>query len=237
MLFRSTGYYGHVTADGVESWQSANKHRFYSDYIPGDVDGATREAMAVGCKPVAVASAKVVSSPTEPIVLKDIVTGHEMLQLEVSARALTEDTELSNMTVNLTLPFVKAGSYEDMISQIILVSTESQFSVRATSIMDNGRIVSLLGENHDDITATFEIPASEQHNFKVKAGEGVLFKIIVDFKPIDVVGAFGVSKDESVGYIRAELAEILNEKGAVIPISISPFGNQYGPHRMISSAY
>ncbi len=222
-----TGYYGSVTAAAVSAWQSAHKDKISGFPKSGTVDAVTISGMARGCigSNVEILS----TTPVAPITLADYVKGEDLLQIKVDAE---NKVELSAVTVNIALPFVKAGSWKDMVKQVIFVSDDSQSSVKA-SIVDHGTVVSLLGENHDEVTVTFEIPSSERKDFTIASGVDSVFRVYVDFKPAEEVGGFGVTKGNSTGYVRATLVDMVDSNGQLITITNSP----YGPHRLISSAY
>jgi peptidoglycan hydrolase-like protein with peptidoglycan-binding domain len=229
-----TGYYGSVTASAVSNWQSTNRQLIGVGNIQyGSIDQPTRESMAKGCSPDS--SAEILTtSPIGPIVLPNKTWGETLLHFKVDAKT---NLSLGMVTINLALPFVKGGNWEDMISQIILVSDKSQTSLNATSIVDNGRVISLLGEDHDDVTATFEIPTSQQSRFAVASGEDQTFTVIVDFKPASTVGGFGVVGGKNTGYVRAELVDVIDTNNQLLPVYISSYSNQWGPHRLITSTY
>ncbi len=231
-----TGYYGSVTAAAVTSWQTTNRQLIGVGNISyGSIDQPTREAMAKGCQNDGVATAEILTtSPISPIMLPDRVWGERLLNFQVDA---VTSTALSDVTVNIDLPFIKAGDFRDLIDKVSLVSDASQYSIEATTVSDNGITVSLAGVTHDSVTAHFEIPSDAQKYFAIKAADDAEFYIVVDFKKASELGTFGDKKSISEGYIRAGLAEIQDAKGVVIPISTSSYSNNYGPMRLLQSKY
>jgi hypothetical protein len=225
-----TGYYGAVTATAVSAWQAKDSYlKGIANVRFGSVDEATRAAMKKGCAGTSLVEV-LTTTPTSPIDLPARTWGEYVLDFEIDAE---DDLAIADVTVNLALPFVKAGSWEDMISQIAIVSEDSQRTIVAETIYDNDQIVSLLGDNHDEVTAHFTIPKNLQKFFTVKGGDDSTFRILIDFKPADKIGGFGVQKGVSEGYVRASLVEVLDTNLEVIPIWLS----SYGPHRVIRSAY
>jgi len=234
-----TGYYGSITAGAVSAWQVKNKNIITGTTMVqyAAVDQATRVAMSRGCVAPTAGTVEVLeTTETQPIVLNDRVMGHKLLDFEVDVDNNGSDLEIQIVDVNITLPFVKAGNWKDMIKQVMLVSNATQRSITTPTIADTGRVVSMMGEDQDEIMVSFEIPSNLSKFFTVDKGTDQTFSIIADFNSASGVGGFGVTKGKNSGFVRAELVNVMTSPELQ---TISSFYNStgtFGPHRMIQSS-
>ena len=139
------------------------------------------------------------------------VIGKELIAFTIDADQADRDIELSGMIISLALPFVKAGSWTDLVKNVILVSEKTQYSVNMSESVDSDKnTVTLEGQASDEIMITFNTENSPHDSFTIPKGTSREFKIIADFNPANIAGGFGNpnSIGQSTGYVQVNIANI-----------------------------
>lgn len=138
-------------------------------------------------------------------ILKNEYVDKTLMSFTIDADESSDDVVLQKVPIYISLPYVKAGFWNDMIKHVLLVSDKMQDSILMSSdVQTNLEGGSINGFPTNRIKVVFDT-SSNPKTFTIPRGVTRTYRVVAMFNPMSIVGGFGNSNE---GYVEAEIGSI-----------------------------